>query len=56
LICADLERDALVDALRSAVALASNFKVREQNYRNNGLLGGWEQAFGGIIKNLSEEK
>ncbi|EUC14700.1 hypothetical protein [Paraburkholderia hospita] len=56
LICADLERDALVDALRSAVRLASNSKVREQNYRNNGLLGGWEQAFGGIIKNLSEEK
>jgi O-antigen biosynthesis protein len=56
LICADLERDALVDALRSAVRLASNPELREKNYRNNGLLGGWEEAFGGIIKKLSEEK
>ncbi len=56
LLCADLERDALVDALRSAAALASNPELREQNFRNNGFLGGWEEAFGGIIKNLSEEK
>ncbi|MFM0380144.1 hypothetical protein PQQ72_24360 [Paraburkholderia strydomiana] len=56
LLCADLERDALVDALRSAVTLALDAELREQNFRNNGLLGGWEEALGGIIKNLSEEK
>lgn len=56
LLCADLERDALVDALRSAVTLASNSELRQENLRNNGLLGGWEEAFGEIIKNLSEEK
>jgi hypothetical protein len=55
LICADLERDALVDALRSAVTLASDPQRREQNYRNNGLVVDWQQAFGGVIKKLSKE-
>ena len=55
LICADLERDALVEGLRSAVALASNPQLREQNYRSNGLISDWQQAFGGIIKQLSAE-
>ncbi|NPT42349.1 hypothetical protein GNZ12_13710 [Paraburkholderia sp. 1N] len=55
LICADLERDALVDALRSAVTLASDLRQREQNYRANGLAVDWQQAFGGIIQNISEE-
>lgn len=55
LICADLERDALVEALRSAVTLASKKQLREQNFLNNGLAGDWQQAFGKIIKQLSEE-
>ncbi|MDH6148881.1 MULTISPECIES: hypothetical protein [Paraburkholderia] len=55
LICADLERDALVEALRSAVTLASKQQLREQNFLNNGLAGDWQQAFGKIIKQLSEE-
>ncbi|MFM0017765.1 rhamnosyltransferase WsaF family glycosyltransferase [Paraburkholderia azotifigens] len=55
LICADLDRDALVDALRSAVALSSNTGLRERNYRNNGLAGDWQQAFGEVIKNLAKE-
>jgi hypothetical protein len=55
LICADLERNALIEGLRSAVALASNKQQREQNYRNNRLASDWQQAFGGIIKQLSEE-
>ncbi|MEI5996863.1 hypothetical protein H3V53_06500 [Paraburkholderia bengalensis] len=55
LICADLDRDALVEALRSAVTLAANQPLREQNFRNNGLAGDWQQAFGKIIKQLSEE-
>ncbi|MBB5413927.1 hypothetical protein HDG34_007910 [Paraburkholderia sp. HC6.4b] len=55
LICADLERDALVEALRSAVTLASNQQLRKQNFLNNGLAGDWQQAFGKIIKQLSEE-
>jgi O-antigen biosynthesis protein len=49
LICADLDRDALVDALRRAVALALDLPLREQNYCNNGLLTDWCQAFDGTI-------
>ena len=55
LICADLKRDALVEALQSAVTLASNLQLREQNYRSNGLATDWRQAFAGIIRQLSEE-
>jgi O-antigen biosynthesis protein len=55
LICADLDRDALVEGLRSAVMLASNAQLREQNFRSNGLASDWQQAFAGIIKQLSEE-
>jgi hypothetical protein len=55
LICADLERDALVDALRSAVKLATNTQLREQNYRQNGLACDWLQTFDGIIKSLAKE-
>lgn len=55
LICADLDRDALVEALRSAVNLAANQQLREQNFRNSGLAGDWQQSFGKIIKQLSEE-
>lgn len=55
LICADLDRDALVDALRQAVAIAMDSRVREQNYRNNGLLTDWQQALDGIIQQLSGE-
>ena len=55
LICAELERDALVEALQSAVKLASNTQLREQNYRANGFANDWLKAFDEIIKNLSKE-
>lgn len=55
LICADLDRDALVDALRQAVTITIDSSVREKNYRNNGLLSDWQQAFDGIIQQLSGE-
>jgi hypothetical protein len=55
LICADLNRDALVDALRQAVTVAMDSRVREQNYRNNGLLTDWQQALDGIIQHISGE-
>jgi hypothetical protein len=53
LICADLDRNALVNALQQAVAIATDSRVREQNYRNNGLLTDWHQALDGIIQQLS---
>lgn len=53
LICADLDRNALVNALQQAVAIATDSRVREQNYRNNALLTDWHQALDGIIQQLS---
>ena len=53
LICADLDRDSLTEALRNAVVIATDSSVREQNYRNNGLLTDWQQAFAGIINQLN---
>jgi hypothetical protein len=49
LICADLDRNAL------AATVAIDSRLREKNYRNNGLLVDWQQAFGEILKKLSEE-
>ena len=53
LICADLDRDALVDALRQAVVIAMDSRLCEHNYRNNGLLTDWQQAFDEISNQLS---
>lgn len=54
LICADLDRNALVDALRHAVEIAMDSRVREHNYRNNGLPTDWKQSFDKIIQQLTE--
>lgn len=55
LICAELQLDALVEALRHAVVIATDPAMREQNYRKNGLLTDWEEAFSGIINKLSDK-
>jgi len=55
LICADLDRNALVDSLREAVVIAMDSNVRDQNYRNNGLLTDWQHSLDGIIQQLSGE-
>ena len=55
LICADLDQNALVDALRQAVVIAKDLSVREQNYRKNGFLTDWHQALDCIIQQLSGE-
>lgn len=52
LICAEPERDALVDAIRQGVALAKNQLVREENFRRNGLCADWNQSFAEIIQRL----
>ena len=54
LICADLNCDALVDALKQAVTIAMNADLREQNFRKNGLVTDWQQAFSGTINQLIE--
>lgn len=53
LICAELERDALVAALRKGVSLAMDRPAREQNYQNNGLSAHWQQSFEHVIQRLS---
>jgi len=55
LICVDLDKDALVDALQRAVALVQDASLREQNYRNNGLLTDWHQVFAGVIHAMTGE-
>ena len=54
LICADLNSDALVDALKLAVNLTQNNDLREQNFRLNGLNTNWQDAFSRIIDQLIE--
>lgn len=54
LICANLNCDALVDALRQAMALVNNPVLREQNYQNNGLVTDWQETFSVIINQLNE--
>jgi hypothetical protein len=55
LICADLDRDSIVEALRQAVPIAKDSHVREKNYLNNGLEKDWQHVFEAIIKKLSGE-
>lgn len=53
LICAELDCDALIEALRNAVVIATNPSVQEQNYRNNQLFTDWQQAFSEVIYQLN---
>ena len=52
LICADLNSQALVEALRRGVALATDHTVRGQNYRSQDLVLNWQQAFNEIIEQI----
>jgi hypothetical protein len=53
LICAPLDRDALVDAIHEGVQLATDPQRRERNFLNNGLLTDWNQAFAETIEQIS---
>lgn len=55
IICANLEADALVDALKQAIALAQNTSLRTSNYRQNQLLTDWGTAFNSVIERLAGE-
>ncbi|WP_410209791.1 hypothetical protein [Aquirhabdus sp.] len=52
IICADLERDALVIALKQAISLATDSVQRHKNYSANKLLTDWEVAFRDTIEDL----
>ena len=53
LICADLERDALVVAIRQGVALAMDPLAREENSQNHGLCTDWNRSLAEILQHLS---
>jgi O-antigen biosynthesis protein len=53
LICADLDRDALVDALQHAIAVAADSRVREQNFCQNNLVADWRESFAGALRKYS---
>jgi O-antigen biosynthesis protein len=52
-ICADLDRDALVESLRHAVVMAVDPHVRERNFHKNNLHTNWHEAFAEALNQLS---
>jgi hypothetical protein len=53
LICADLNHEALIEALKNAVSIAVNSDLRSKNYQNNKLLTNWHSSFDKVINQLS---
>lgn len=56
IICADLDTEALLDALREGVALAQDEVARSRNFAANGLSGDWAQSFENILQTLAAER
>jgi len=53
IITARLELQALVDALREAIALCGNARVRGENLRNAGLGSDWRRALASVVEQLA---
>ena len=53
LICAELELDALVEALRQGVALATDSAQRRRNFEAGSLMRDWNQSFAGIVERVA---
>jgi hypothetical protein len=53
LICAELELDALVEALRQGVALAGDATQRQRNFEASGLMRDWNQSFAGLVQQVA---
>jgi hypothetical protein len=56
IICADLDTEALLDALREGVALAQDEVTRSRNFAANGLSGDWAQSFENTLQLLATER
>jgi hypothetical protein len=56
IICADLDTEALLDALREGVALAQAKETRSRNFAANGLSGDWAQSFENTLQSLVTER
>jgi hypothetical protein len=53
LICAEMDKDSLVEGIRKAVVIATDPHLREKNYRNNKIVTDWHSSFANIIEELS---
>lgn len=53
ILCADLDVEALLEALREGVALAGDAQTRSRNYAANGLGTDWAQAFEAVLRALT---
>ena len=53
IICAELNTDALVDALREGVALAEDREARRRNFATNGLGVDWARSFEEALRALT---
>jgi len=56
IICAELNTDALVEALREGVALAEDNDARKRNFAANGLGADWTQSFEETLRSLTAER
>ncbi|MBS0455330.1 MAG: hypothetical protein JSS14_28860 [Proteobacteria bacterium] len=56
IICADLQMDSLLDALKSGIKLAEDGETRDQNYRTNGLGGDWAASFEPIFQSMTSAR
>lgn len=54
IVCADLSRDALVDGIATAVALAEDEPQRTLNYRNQRLSRSWQASLEPLVEQLIE--
>jgi hypothetical protein len=52
IICADLDTDSLLEAIKQAICLVQNANLRKENYQQNGLLTDWQVAFNDVIEQL----
>jgi len=55
IICADLDAEALLEALREGVALAQDNETRSRNFAANGLSGDWALSFENTLRSLATE-
>lgn len=53
ILCAELDTEALLNALREGVALAGDAQARSRNYAANGLGADWAQAFEDVLRSLT---
>jgi hypothetical protein len=53
ILCAELDTQALLDALRVGVALAEDKETRARNFAANGLGSDWAQSFEATLQSIT---